>query len=125
MANEALERVWMRVRDELRRQRGMSRFRGTEVHLLPKRQIRIPVENRRSELRSSELIIHLTEVESDLWAILEPEGERFTMQQSEYRLDHFIQQLLTVARGDAYLHTNSKTATYRKVDEKEGNNDAQ
>ena len=114
MANEALERVWVRVRDEIRRQRGLNRFRGSEVHLLPKRQIRIPVEYRGGKIRRSELVIHLSEVESDLWAMLEPDGERFTMEEFGFELEAFIARLLEVCRGDAYLHTNSRTATYRK-----------
>jgi len=117
MANEALERVWMRVRDEIRRQRGLNRFRGAEVHLLPRRQIRIPVEARGSRLRQSEMVIHLAEVEADLWAILEPEGERYAMADFDHQLEPFVAAVLAVCRGEAYLHTNSDTATYRKEEQ--------
>lgn len=114
MVNEALESVWIRVRDELRRQRGMNRLRGTEVHVLPRRQVRIPVENRGSQLQSSEMVVYLNEVEAELWALLEPDGKRFHIKDYGYRLEDFISALVDTCRGDAYLHTNSKTADYRK-----------
>ncbi len=114
MVNEALESVYIRVRDELRRQRGLNRFRGQEIHLLPKKQIRIPVENRGSKLRRSEMVIHLHEVESELWALLEPDGKRFHMKDYGYRLEEFIGAVVDACRGDQYLHTNSKEANYRK-----------
>ena len=114
MVNEALEAVWIRVRDEIRRQRGLNRFRGSEVHLLPKKQIRIPVENRGSRLRRSEMVIHLHEVEAEVWALLEPDGKRFHIKDYEYRLEDFIVAVLNACRGEDYLHTNSKEANYRK-----------
>ena len=114
MVNEALEAVWIRVRDEIRRQRGLNRFRGSEVHLLPKKQIRIPVENRGSQLRRSEMVIHLHEVEAEVWALLEPDGQRFHIKDYEYRLEDFIVAVLGACRGEDYLHTNSKEANYRK-----------
>lgn len=114
MANEALEAVWMRVRDALRRQRGRNRFRGNELHLLPKRQIRIPVEFRESKLRSSEITIHLSEVEAELWALQAPEGKKWHIRDFEFDLDAFVEAILKSARGDDYLHTNSKEAAYRK-----------
>ncbi len=119
MVNEALESVWMRVRDELRRQRGLNRLRGTEVHLLPKRQIRIPVENRNSKLQQSEMVIHLNEVEAELWALLEPEGKRFHIKEYDYRLEDFVTALVDACRGNAYLHTNSKKANYRTINKEE------
>lgn len=107
----------MRLRDELRRQRGKNRFRGNEVHLLPKKQVRIPVEFRESRLRSSEITIHLTEVESELWALQEPEGRKWHIRDFEFDLGAFVAALVETARGGDYLHTNSKDAAYRK-DEK-------
>lgn len=114
MANEALESVWIRVRDELRKQRGMNRLRGTEVHLLPKRQVRIPIEARKSQLSRSELVIHLSEVEADLWALVEPDGKRFHIKDYAYNLPDFVAALVDTCRGDEYLHTNSKKAFYRR-----------
>lgn len=114
MVNEALESVWMRVRDELRRQRGKNRFRGTEIHLLPKRQVRIPVEFRESKLRGSEITIHLSEVEAELWAIQAPEGRKWHIKDFSYNLSAFVGAVLEAAREGGYLHTNSKLATYRK-----------
>lgn len=114
MANKSLESIWARVRNELRRQRGINRLRGTEVHILPKRQIRIPVENRRSKLQSSVMVINLSEVETDLWAILEPVGQRFHIKDYGYRLEDFINALVEKCRGAAYLQTNSKRADYRR-----------
>ena len=113
MANEALERVWLAVRDEIRRQRGRSRFRGTEIHLLPKREIRLPVENRRGKLQRSEIVIHLHEIESELWAIQEPDGKRFAISDYNHRLDQWIGKLLDVCRGEEYLRTDVDEAKYR------------
>lgn len=113
MANEALESVWIRVRDELRKQRGANRLRGSEVHLLPKRQVRIPIEARKSKLNRSEMVIHLSEVEADLWALVEPDGKRFHIKDYSHSLPEFITALVDECRGEAYLHTNSKRANYR------------
>lgn len=119
MASEALERVWTRVRDELLRQRGMNRFRGREVHLLPKRQVRIPLEYRKGLISGSEITIHLSEVESELWAIQSPEGNRWKMDEFGYDLAAFISAIVDAVREGDYLHTNSKEATYRKGKEDE------
>lgn len=118
MANEALERVWLQVRDELRRQRGRNKFRGGEIHLLPQRLIRIPVEHREGTLHNSELVIQLSEVEAELSALLVPEGKHFHIRDYEFRLAGFIDALLAEVRGGEYLVTNSKTASYRKVKRK-------
>ena len=115
MDNERILELWERIRDELRRLRGLNRFRGNEVHILPKRIIRIPEENRQGNLQRGEFVIHLTDAESELWAEHWPGGEKLYLKDFEYGLTEFLGRIVDQCRGDHYLHTNSKTAKYRKA----------
>ncbi|HHG84338.1 MAG TPA: hypothetical protein ENJ82_06270 [Bacteroidetes bacterium] len=114
MSQDSLEDLWERIRDEIRKLRGSNRFRGNEVHLLPRKEIRLPVEARESILQKAEIIIHLHEAESEVWAVYHPGGARWTLQEFDMDLAAFISFLADKCRGSAYLHTNSKTADYRK-----------
>ena len=109
--------VWVRLRDEIRQQRGRNQFRGSEVHLLPKQEVRIPVELRGGYPTGSEVVIHLSDLESELWAIQRPEGKRLHIQDFDFSLSSFVAAILEICRGKEYLHTNSKSAAYRKGEE--------
>lgn len=115
MSKDSLHAIWERIRDEIRRLRGMNRFRGTELHLLPRKEIRLPVEARTGVLTKAEITIHLHEAESELYAIKHPGGQRWSIQEFDMDLTAFVGFLVDECRGATYLHTNSKTAAYRKA----------
>lgn len=109
-----IEETWIRVRDELRKQRGHNQFRGREDHLLPKKQIRVEKERRKDGASNGEIWIHLTETEPDLWAESFPEEKKIYLKEFGNKLDDFIAEILRIARGDnPYLKTNSEEAEYR------------
>lgn len=116
--------IWERVRDEIRRLRGMNRFRGQEVHLLPQRQVRLPAESRAGRMPFREMVIHLKEVESEVYVEELPGGKRWTIADFDMDLDALVGFAVDNCRGGAYLHTNSKTADYRKQLKKDGIADA-
>lgn len=109
-----LHTIWERIRDEIRRLRGMNRFRGSEVHLLPRKEIRLPVEARESVLQTAEIVIHLDESESEIWAKKLPDGTRWALKDFDMDLAAFVERLIDECRGEPYLHTKSKKADYRQ-----------
>lgn len=112
--------IWERVRDEIRRQRGATRFRGVEVHLVPKRQVRLPAEPRGSRLGKREYVIHLSDAESEVWVQEVPGDRKWKIQEFDMDLEALVRYAVDLCRGEEYLHTNSKTADYRKELENNG-----
>lgn len=110
-----LQHVWEDLRDELRKLRGRNQFRGNEEHLLLKREIRIPMENRGDTLHRSVLILHLTPRHDDLWAEQLPEGTRMAVTDFGGDWREWLGAVVARCRGNAYLHTSSTHAHYRKA----------
>ena len=106
--------IWERVRDEIRRLRGMNRFRGTEVHLLPPKQVRLPAELRGDMTTGAEYLIHPSDAESEVWLEEHPGGKRWGIQEFDMNLEALVQHAVDLCRGQEYLRTNSKTAPYRE-----------
>ena len=107
--------TWEKIRDELRRLRGLNLFRGREEHVLPKGQVRIPIEARGSDRSNQgEIIIYLSKVESELHAIAYPGKEKVKLEDCGMDIGLFMERIAAMARGESYLHTNSKSANYRK-----------
>ena len=50
MELEQREALFERIREIIRKLRGMNRFRGNEYYFLKQGLIRIPIENRKSEI---------------------------------------------------------------------------
>lgn len=110
--------IWERVRDEIRRLRGMNRFRGQETHILPQRQVRIPAESRGGQMPFREMVIHLKEAESEVFVEEVPGGKQWTIADFDMDLDGLVGFAIDRCRGAEYLHTNSKTAEYRNENKK-------
>lgn len=107
--------TWEKIRDELRRLRGLNLFRGREEHLLPKGQVRIPVEPRgNDQMVPGEIIIYLSKTDSELYAVRYPQGDTLKLDEFGMDIRTFMEKIAALARGEGYLHTNSKSANYRK-----------
>lgn len=117
MQKAQIEDLFDRIRDEIRVLRGQNRFRGNEYYFLAQGLIRIPIENRKSEIQQGYFVIHAKKGEAELWAESVPEGEKLTLREYEMDLGKFVGEIVDRCRGEAYLHTNSSTADYRKEKE--------
>ncbi|MCB9231258.1 MAG: hypothetical protein H6581_06330 [Bacteroidia bacterium] len=114
MQSEAIAERMDEVRQALRHLRGRNLFRGTDLYLLPKKQVRLQAEARGAARHSGEVVIHLTETELELWAEEVPGSRKFYLKDYEMNLERFLEAILEVVRGNSYLHTNSQSADYRK-----------
>jgi hypothetical protein len=123
MSKDSLMDIWERVREEIRRQRGMNRFRGQETHLVNRRQVRIPLEFRAGKIELGEMVIHLREAESEVYVEELPGGKKWSMAEFDMDLNALVGFALDRSRGADYLHTNSGTADYRKKLKNNGNAD--
>jgi hypothetical protein len=122
MSKDSLMNIWERVRNEIRRLRGINRFRGTETHLLPKRQVRLPAEFRGDRGSRGEYVIHLSDAESEVWLEEWPGNRRWNMEDFDMDLEALVRHAVDLCRGEDYLHTNSKEALYRKPKNTEESN---
>jgi hypothetical protein len=114
MNQDNLMEIWERIRDILRKLRGENLWRGTELHLLPRKQLRLQAENRGSKETGKEVLIHLSDAEVEIWAELRPGGEQLYLKDFGHDMERYLLHITGICRGKAYLHTNSKVATYRK-----------
>ena len=115
---EALkEDLFDRIREEIRKQRGMNRFRGSEFYLLDKGEIRIPVENRKSAIQAGYYVIHVQGSELETWAKSHSGGPDLYLKEFDMDMGRFVEAVIDQCRGEAYLHTSSKHADYRKIKE--------
>lgn len=114
MYQDTLMDIWERIRATLRQLRGTNQWRGTELHLIHKLEVRLQVEPRGNHLTTKEIVIHLSDAEVEVWAEARPGGQQYYFKDFEHDLDAFITHLVELARGKEYLHTNSEKADYRK-----------
>ena len=114
MHQDSLMDIWERIRDLLRKLRGENRWRGTELHVLPKLQVRLQAENRGNRIQGMEVIIHLSDAEIEVWAEVIPGREKFHLKDFNHDMAAFVAHLTDLCRGAEYVQTNSKSANYRR-----------
>lgn len=115
MSLEARMDQWEQVRDELRSLRGKNLWRGVEQHLLPQLQVRLQGEWRGEGKRRLEAIICLGETEADIRVSVYPTGECLQINGDHPTLKALVRGVVEKMGGGNYLHTNSKSASYRKT----------
>ena len=114
MQEEQVAELFERIRMEIRSLRGQNRFRGNEYYFQKQGLIRIPLENRKGNLEKGYFVINASKGEAELFAEAVPEGDKLYLRDFEMDLSAFIGKIVDRVRGEAYLHTHSKTANYRK-----------
>ena len=111
-----------KIRKELRKLRGRNLFRGREDYYPQQGLFRIEVELRGEGTLRSEVVIHLMDLEQELWAEILPGGEKLMLKAFEDKMDQFLMAILERCRGEKpYLKTRSKIADYRKPQTNDGN----
>lgn len=109
-------RIWESTRDELRKLRGSNLFRGRETHFQEKGIIVLEREFRGEGKKQGEVQIHLFHPEG-IEAVVLPENEKIKLNDFGGEMQTFLLFILKKCRGEEYLHTNSKTADYRRKTE--------
>ena len=105
MSKDSLMHIWERVRNEIRRLRGINRFRGTDLHLLPKKQVRLQAEMRGNGAVRGEYVIHLSDAESEVWLEEMPGSRHWGMEEFDMDLEALVRHAVDLCRGEDYLHT--------------------
>ena len=106
--------IWEKLRDELRLLRGQSLFRGREDHDAEKAVITLERERRKSGDQRGFITIQFGSATSGIFAELFPEKRKILLSDFGDDLRLFLKEVLALARGGDYLHTNSEKATYRE-----------
>lgn len=106
--------IWEELRTELRKLRGRNLFRGNETHLWHQNQIRIPFELRASRESKSEIVIYVGDSWTQCKAELLPSKKEILISSYENDWKLWLHAIIEICRDGAYMHTNSKTAEYRK-----------
>lgn len=114
MHEDSLLEIWERIRAALRERRGDGLWRGNELHLIGKREIRLQAEPRGGKLRGQEIVIHLSDAEVEVWAEARPGGVQYYLKDFSHDLPGFIARLTDLCKGADYLHTHSDHADYRR-----------
>jgi hypothetical protein len=112
---EKTEVIYFLLRDALRKLRGNNQFRGSETYLMHQNELRIPFENRGSGLTHWAYVLHLTPETDALWAERLPDHALRKVSDFEGDWQAWLLAIVAECRGDAYLHTQSDAAPYRKA----------
>lgn len=112
------EASWEEVVRLLRLLRGRNRFRGQEYHQRKQNLLRLAIESRGSAVSQDEIRLHITPNLADLHAERLHTGETFQPSQEE-STEEFLERLLAICRGKAYVRTALKKASYRPSPEKD------
>ncbi len=110
---EKTEMIYFLLRDALRKLRGNNQFRGSETYLMHQNELRIPFENRGSQLVHRAYVLHLTPETHTLWAERLPDHAVRKVADFEGDWQAWLLAIVAECRGDAYLHTQSASAPYR------------
>ena len=111
---ERIAETYLMLRDALRQLRGNGLFRGNECYIQHLNQLRLPFEHRGNALNHREYVLHLTPEADALWAERLPDHHHLSVMDFGGDWLAWLTAIATECRGEAYLHTNSKTADYRQ-----------
>lgn len=106
--------IFFHVEQIVRRLRGRRQFRGQIQFLPEQKQVRIPVENRAGSLQRESWIIHVHPKAPYAETLISK--EKVSLADLEGNWEAFMEEIITRARGEAYLRTQAGSATYRKQD---------
>jgi hypothetical protein len=114
--------TWASLRDELRKLRGMNRFRGNEEHLLARKEVRLIAELRAGRPNTTYFVLHLTDSLAALWAEEFPGGRKITVDDYAGDWRAWLGAIVDACRGAHYLHTSSAQADYRHDSKRKASN---
>jgi hypothetical protein len=115
MGENGQDMVWEMLLGALKRLRGRNRFRGNEVQLRPKGELRLQPEYRAGKVVPGFVTIYVTERLEDLQGKAFPDGKQWAIKDFGDDLDKWLGEILAFCQGGPYLHTHSSKADYRRT----------
>lgn len=106
-------RMMEEIRLGIQKIRGRNLYRGREEYFLQQGLVILPAENRKNKITGAEVRIHFTDRPDGVKGEVLPAGNTFSISEFGMNLEKFLEHAASLARGETYLHTESKSAPYR------------